>query len=157
MYLPQLGKPWIRAKHSLHLDWVIFSLHRQASPKKLFTLKKIRTLDLMRIPHRLKPLPLESNFLNFSNMMMEAFHMSDIFWKHYFSNFFHSSLNCILCRIVAPRTSPASFLNLFIAIVSIVLATSFHDCTIFTIIALLLPENSTKETPGWLVVCSVSW
>lgn len=46
-------------------------------------------------------------------------------------NFLHSSLNCVSCCIVAPRISPVSFLKLFIVIVSIVIACSFHDCAIF--------------------------
>jgi hypothetical protein len=48
------------AKHPFHIDQVILQLCRQASPKELFALKGIRTLDRMEMPPRPRPVPLDS-------------------------------------------------------------------------------------------------
>jgi hypothetical protein len=42
------------------MDRVIFQLRRQIGFKKLFALKGIQTFDLMGLPQRPRPLPLES-------------------------------------------------------------------------------------------------
>jgi hypothetical protein len=46
------GKLQTRIKHPLHMDRII---RRRADPKKLFTPKEIRTLDLMQLPQIPKP------------------------------------------------------------------------------------------------------
>jgi hypothetical protein len=59
VYPPLLGKPRTHVKRPLHTDRVILRLRRRAGPKELFALKGIRTLDLMKLPQRPRPLPLE--------------------------------------------------------------------------------------------------
>jgi hypothetical protein len=59
VYPPLLGKSRTHVKSPLHTDQVIFRLRRRAGPKELFALKGIRTLDLMELPQRPRPLPLE--------------------------------------------------------------------------------------------------
>jgi hypothetical protein len=60
VYPPLSGKPRTRVKRSLHTDWIILQLHRQADPKKLFASKRIRILDLMGLPQRPRSLPFGS-------------------------------------------------------------------------------------------------
>jgi hypothetical protein len=59
MYQPLSGKPWTRVKRPLHIDRVILQLLRRAGPKELFASKGFRTLDLIELPQRPRPLPLE--------------------------------------------------------------------------------------------------
>jgi len=60
VYPPMSSKPRTHVKRPFHTDRVILLLHQWAGPKKLFVPKKIRTLDLMRLPQKPRPpLPLE--------------------------------------------------------------------------------------------------
>ena len=53
------------AKHPFHIDRIILQLCRQASPKELFALKGIRTLDRMKMPPRPRHVPLDSTPFEF--------------------------------------------------------------------------------------------
>jgi hypothetical protein len=53
------SKPQTHVKCLLHTDRIILRLRQRVDPKELFAPKGIRTLDLMRLPQRPRPLPLE--------------------------------------------------------------------------------------------------
>jgi hypothetical protein len=53
------GEPRTRIKRPLHTDRVILQLRQWAGSKKLFAPKEIRTLDIIGLPQRPRPLPLE--------------------------------------------------------------------------------------------------
>jgi hypothetical protein len=57
MYPLLLGKLRTHVKHPFHLDRLILWFCRRAGPKELFAPKGIRTLDLMRLSQRPRPLP----------------------------------------------------------------------------------------------------
>jgi hypothetical protein len=58
-YPSMSGKLRTCVKRPLHTDRVILRLRRRVGLKKLCIPKGIRTLDLMGLPQRLRPLPLE--------------------------------------------------------------------------------------------------
>jgi hypothetical protein len=60
VYPSLLGKPRTRAKRPFHTDWVILRLRRWIGSKELFVPKGIRTLDLIEMLPRPRPLPLKS-------------------------------------------------------------------------------------------------
>lgn len=59
------SKPRIRVKRHLHTDQVILQLCWWAGLKKLFAPKGIQILDLMGLPQKPMPLPLEPTPLGF--------------------------------------------------------------------------------------------
>jgi hypothetical protein len=59
MYSLLSDKLQTRVKRSLHTNRVILQLRQRADPNKLFVPKEIRTLNLMKLPQRLKLLSLE--------------------------------------------------------------------------------------------------
>jgi len=59
MYPPLSGKPRTYVKRPFHTDWVILWFCQRAGSKELFAPKEIRTLDLIGLPQRPMPLPLE--------------------------------------------------------------------------------------------------
>jgi hypothetical protein len=52
-------KKVISCTHPFHMNRIILRLRQQADPKKLFTPKKIRTLEFMGLPQKPRLLPLE--------------------------------------------------------------------------------------------------
>jgi len=74
MYQPLSGKPWTRVKRPLYTDQIILRFRLQAGPKELFAPKEIRTLDLMGLPQRPKPLSLEPMPWGYKKIFISCIH-----------------------------------------------------------------------------------